>query len=214
MRGEGHALSGDDGELIDLLIDAIRAGDDWRDLVFWIVFAVGGSVGQFALERDNPPVPGSVGEIDQATHEVLSEDAYFEAIRGRLREITLSGLREDVLVRGVRDDIAAQLGSLADFGRGQQRRDAIKEHLEGFAGDPGEFRNFLAQANPLAAYLSDDEIEEDRLRMLSRFDPDPDGELRRLAQRDRWAVVVQGSLSDEELSVWLDANSQRKLRDR
>ena len=44
-------VSGDEGELIELLIDAIKADDDWRDLVFWIVFAVfGGSVSQFVLE--------------------------------------------------------------------------------------------------------------------------------------------------------------------
>ena len=203
-------LFGDDGELIGRLIEVVNTDGRWYDLAWYLVFAVSGR----RLDEIHPvsgvePCPVTVGEVWRRTHEVVSRAAYFDAIRDRLTQLVQSGLREDVLVRALRDDLTIRLREFTEVDDTNRRREDMRRDLERRASNPSEvarFRETMAESDPeRAASLSDDELAAEIRTLGDRLTPIPiEGELRAWADHDQWVESIEAVLSDEAINTWLE----------
>jgi len=176
--GVGHARGGDrgeQGELIDRLItllDNDALGEHmWYSVSRYAQMFIGGA----ALNRVDPdtgeePAPGSVGELMRRGRQVLSREQWFEVIRGRLGDLVQSGMSKAFLVRSVRDSIRRMLDySGAEIGESERDRAEMRERIQRMLEDSAElavFRTLLADADPSAEALSDDEVSA-RLRRIA-----------------------------------------------
>ena len=212
------AVSGDDGELIARLIGVVNIDGRWYELSWYLVFAVGGRrLDEILPDTGVEPTPGSVGEELRRTHELVSRAAFFDAIGDRLTQLVRSGLREDVLVRALRDDLTARLREFTEVEDANRRREELRQNLEQRASDPVEvarFREAMAESDPeRAAALTDDELAAEIRRLGERLSPIPiEGELRAWAEHDQWIESIEAVLSDEAINKWLQQYTQNALR--
>lgn len=145
------AIVGENAELIDKLLLAVNSSD-WEEFSWILVFAVGGEPAGLTAETGRNYPPGSVGAKVKATHRVVDRGEYFACIRSRLLDLVRSGLREDVLVRALRDDIGRLLRTfVGGTEEAQQGRAKMKADLERRAADPqfiARWRAKLAEEDP------------------------------------------------------------------
>jgi hypothetical protein len=157
--------------------------------------------------------PGTVGAELAKTHTVVSRAEYFAAIRRRLVELVDSGIREDVLIGGLRDDVSRRLRSMAGTERTGSNRSATRADLERWAQDSDKiarFRARMARSDPSYASRSDDEVAKDLREMADRIEPVPlEQELVLWAVADRWNDRVALLISDEALGEWLDQHGKK-----
>lgn len=209
--------TGIDGELVDRLIGAVNShDDDWVDLSWFLVFAVGGAE-LWAAEPDTgrDPPPGSVGAERRKTRQLLSRPAYVERVRERLMSLVRSGVREDFLVRAVRDELTTNRQEFADTEGASTRREEMRARIERDASSPeavAAFRAALSRSDPEAASLTDADISE-RLRRMAGSEllgpMSPRAEQEAWARVARWNDQVAARLSDRALAVWFDRHGRR-----
>ena len=206
---------GHQGELVDRLIAAVNApdDDDWRELLFYVVATIGGSELAKVLPDDgHEPPPGSYGADLRKTHPLVSRDTYVELVRVRLLRLVTSGLREDFLVRGLRDEITTRCQHLADTEEGDTRREELRGDLRSMSRDPEKiaaFRSAIARRDPAASQLTDDEIAA-RIRSLQQVI----GPIQRASAQEHWDRVTRWNekaitISDQAISVWFDKYLRR-----
>lgn len=209
-------IVGESGELIERLVDATNS-NDWHELSWILVFAVGGEPARVEPDTGHEYPAGSVGAERRKTHRVVSRDEFFALIRTRLLEVVRLGLREDVLVRGLRDEITRQLRSFADMEEGSERRAKTKAKLERRAADPdfiARFRAEMARKDPTVAAMSDQQIAETFLNMAERLAPVPlERELDLWATVDRWVGRADDVISDAVIDLWIDRFADRITRE-
>jgi hypothetical protein len=207
-------IKGAQGELIDRLIallngDALGEGM-WYNVGRYAQMFLGGA----ALNRVDPdtgeePAPGSLGELIRRARQVVSREQWFDVIRGRLDDLVQSGMYEAFLVRSIRDSIRRFLDySGADIAEGERNRAEMREKIQRMLEDPAElaaFRTLLADADPSAEVLSDDEVYA-RLRNMaesSLFRPtSADDATERWVVLDNWDRQVDALLPDRVFSEW------------
>lgn len=205
-----NGLEGRPGELLDRLVelldnDALGEGA-WYDLSFRVSFLVGGRALNRVLPDRGPPVPGSVGEMIRQQHEVVSREGYFELVRERLGQLVRYGVEEAFLVRSLKADIRQYLESMADIETVNRKREAHRMEIERIAEDPvaiAEFRAAVADRDPLAESLSDDEIAA-RLRNMTRLlhSASPDEAVNKWALLEHWNQQAAYLLPETLISEW------------
>ena len=172
--------AGTPGELIDRLVAAVNAadGDDWVDNAFWVAFALGGGELLSAIPDSGHVYPeGTIGALHRETHELVSREEYFELMKTRLTALVESGLREDVLIRAIRDDLTIRCQEFAQTEAGNTRREEFGKFLVDAAANPegiARFTEVLAEdeegqpANDadIAARLKDMAQSEDLARYV------------------------------------------------
>lgn len=209
-------IIGESGELVERLVEAVNS-NDWQELSWILVFAVGGEPTRVDPDTGHNYPAGSVGAERRKTHRVVSRDEYFKLIGARLTEVVRFGLREDVLVRGLRDEITRQMRSFADMEQGHERRAETKANLERRAADPdfiARFREEMATKDPTIAAMSDQQIAENFLSMAERLAPVPlERELDLWATVDRWVSRADDLISDAVIDQWLDRFVERVTRE-
>lgn len=209
-------IEGNPGELVDRFVDAVNAPDehDWQNLSFFVVATIGGEELASAVPDTGPPVPGSYGERLRETHTVVGREDYFHLIAVRLYRLVASGLREDFLVRALRDELTARCQGLARTEEGDTRVEELRTSIERGAKDPvriADFRARLAARDPEAARMTDAEVA-DRLRSLaSHLQP-----ISHESAKDRWASVERWAthaeaVSDAVIAEWWDKYSKQLM---
>jgi hypothetical protein len=150
--------------------------------------------------------------MQRQTHEVVSREKWFELIRKRLSELVTDGLEEAFLVRSVRDAVREMLAHLADTGTGDRNREQMRTFIEQQAEDPARitaFRALLAETEPSAETLSDDEIAEQLRSMTRRLQPvSADEAARHWTTLARWDQQAAELLPDAVFDEW----RRRRLR--
>lgn len=210
---------GADGELVDRLLAAVNSSHDrdWVELGWFLIFAVGGAE-LMAIEPDTgrEPPPGSVGEKRRKTSELVTRSSYIDRIRRRLLSMVRSGVREDFLVRALRDDLTAHCHEFARTEAANTRREEFRARIERGAASAetlAAFRASLAEDDPAAALLNDDQIAQ-RLRDMASSDllkpMSRENEQDAWDRTSRWNDQVAAAVSDQALAVWMD----RRVRDR
>jgi len=145
-------------------------------------------------------------------HQVVSRDEYLSRIRERLAALVLSGVREDFLVRALRNELTAHMQTYAQTEATKDKREARQEEMEQHARDPkfiAVFREGMAKRDPEAAKLSDQAIAG-RLRDMARWAGKPmsrEEEEKAWASSARW-IERSKVVSDEVLEKWLDRYAQ------
>ncbi len=87
-----------------------------------LVFPAGGRrLNEIVPDTGVEPPPGSVGEQERRAHVLVSRAEHFQAIEDRLAQLVQSGLREDVLVRALRDDLTIRLREYAEVDEANER---------------------------------------------------------------------------------------------
>lgn len=169
------ALMGTHGELVDRLVAAVDSPEDndWIELGWFMAFMIGGKdLHAVAPDTGHVPAPGTVGARERATHRVASRQEYMQMAHRRLMDLIDSGLREDLLVRAVRDELTHVLQEYARTEDADTRREETRSHIEQTASNPEQiaaFRDSLARVDPEASSMSDDEIAG-RLREMAMSD--------------------------------------------
>lgn len=208
---------GVDSELVDRLIAAVNSPHerDWLNMVWFLVFAVGGDeLDRLEPDSGHEPRPGSVAAERRARLQLVSRDAYFRHIRNRLTQLVRSGVREDFLVRALRDELTTNCQILANTEAGNTKREELRESLERRALDPefiAVFRARLAAKDPAAGLLSDDEVG-DRLRnMASMTEPMSKADEQEAWNRaTRWNEQAE-AVSDRVIVLWKDRYAMRAI---
>jgi hypothetical protein len=207
---------GIDGELIDRLLAAVNSPHDrdWVDLGWYLVFTVGGDeLHAIVPDTGDEPAPGTVGEEIRKTHEVVTRDVYFRRMRMRLMRLVDSGVREDFLVRSVREELTAHRQEFAQTEGADTRREELRNKLEQPTPERiAGFRAALARKDPGAELLTDEQIS-DRLReMAARVPP-----ISREHAQDAWERASRwndqaAAVSDHVIALWRDRYDTRMLR--
>jgi hypothetical protein len=210
-------IEGLPGELVDRLLNCDAPNEtEWRNVAFYASFFLGGkTLHDVIADTGVDPVPGSVGELQRQQHELVSRARYFELIRHRVGELIASGLEEAFLVRSTRDAIRRELEHLADIGTGDRNRAKIRDFLERRAGDPAEvaaFRALLAETDPSAEALTDEQVAAKLRDSASRIPPaSPDDALSRWASFSHWDEHAATLLPDAVFDEW-HHRTLRRLR--
>src|SRR5437588_8237635 len=124
-----------DGELVDRFLAAVD-DRDWYDLGWFIVYAVGGAeLDSVVPDTGEKPKPGTIGAKMHSTHRVVGHDEYFARMRQRLTALVRSGLREDLLVRALRDEVTTHFQRFAQTEAANTRRKELADDLERTAAD-------------------------------------------------------------------------------
>ena len=212
--------AGLDGELIDRLVAAINSPrePDWEDLAWYTTFAVGGPELQGIVpEPGDEPMPGTVGAKMLETLQPVSREEYFRRIRARLTHLVRSGLREDLIVRALRDELTADLQKVANTEVGDTRREELRAEIQHAADSPeaiARFRASLSKKDPEVASLTDEQVS-DRLRHLAEGDlmnPTSANEAqKRWARVARWQEDIE-AVSDQMLELWRDRYLRRATK--
>jgi hypothetical protein len=205
---------GEPGELIDRLItllDNDALGERmWYNVGQYTQMYLGGTaLSRIDVDTGEEPTPGSVGELIRRGRHVVSREQWFEVIRGRLEDLVRSGMYEVFLVRSVRDSIRRSLDyTEANIAEGERNRAETREHIQRMLEEPAEFaafRTMLADADPSAGALSDDEVYG-RLRDMSESRPlrpaSVDNASKRWVMLDSWDRQVETVLPDRVFSEW------------
>jgi len=219
MKGAGKRpdeVKGVPGELIDRFIWAIDSPSehDWSNLGFYVRFALGGD--QFAgIDPDTgkEPAPGTVGAKRRETRRVVSRDEYISRMEDRLAELVLSGVREDFLVRALRDELTGHVRWFADVEEGTTRRQEMKESIERDIQDPdflANYRKLMARRDPEAGKLDDKTLIE-RLRDTAEHIGKP---VSREQEREAWEASERWNeraavISDDVLATWRERFGKR-----
>jgi hypothetical protein len=220
MTTEGIAdLQGLPTELIERLIEAVDSPyqDDWYEVAWYLVFAIGGkALAKIDPDTGSEPPPGSVGAMMRETLDLVTRQEYFDAIQNRLAEIVLSGVREDFVIRSLRDELTRQVGSLADdTAHGSEKREERVAKLRSWAEDPAmiaRFRDGVAKDDPKAASMTDEEVAEQLREMAAELGPiQLETELDRWAAVERWTARAEALVSDTIIDEWLDRYSMRVI---
>lgn len=209
-------IEGLPGELVERLMAAVNPpkGSDWTELTWWLVFAIGGDrlsgiIPDFGLT----PAPGTEGSELRKYHQLVNRDVYLNEIENRLVGLVKSGLREDVLVMALRDELTRQLKGQSDTDRANERRQATREIILRNAEDPdtiAKFRAHVAQDNPEYLVPTDAQVAEQFRSMANKLLPIPlEGELDLWARLDRWTERANSLISDETIAEWLDKYAKR-----
>jgi hypothetical protein len=207
-----NEVEGRPGELLDRLIELLNSdelgNDEWYNVSSWATYFVGGQTLRNVVPDTGPPMPGSVGEMRRQQHAVVSREEYFELIRERLGDLVADGLEEAFLVRSVRDAVRAMLESMADVGKGDRNREEMRTLLEQQAEDPAAiaaFRAMLAERNPSAETLSDEEVAA-RLRDMARLPhlqpTSPEEATQKWTVLTRWDQQAASLLPDAVFDEW------------
>jgi hypothetical protein len=199
---------GVDGELVDRLISAVNSSHerDWLNIVWFLVFAVGGDdLDRLEPDSGREPSPGSVAAERRTRLQLVSRDAYFRHIRNRLMQLVQSGVREDFLVRALRDELTTNCQMLANTEAGNTKREELRDSLERRATDPefiAVFRARLAAKDPSAALLTDDEVGARLRNMASMTEPMSKADEQEAWNRAaRWNEQAE-ALSDRVIALW------------
>lgn len=213
-----NEVQGTDGELIDRFMTVIDSGDDdeWTLLAILVAFTIGGR----ELDRAVPdtgaqPIPGTMGAIIRETHGPLRRNEYFGCIRRRLVDLVESGVREDFLIRALRDDLTVHLQEFAQTEAADTRREKTRAQLESDAADPqriADFRARLAGTDPDAANATDEELAEQLRGLAASLAP-----ISREQRQKAWAQITRWNrrteaLSDHALATWAEIVSSRASR--
>ncbi len=163
---------GDDGELGDLLLDAISPPGDpsSADVGWFFVHTIGGGELLNIVPDTGRAVPGSLGELIRKTHTLVKREQFMSRIRRRLTSLIASGFREDFLVRAIRDEFSTWLQQLARTEAADTRRNEMRSDLEQIASDPqwlAEYRRHAQQRDSEIVQLTDEQLA-DRLMGLAR----------------------------------------------
>ena len=206
---------GESGELVELLVEAVNS-DNWLELAWFLAFAIGGEPMRVEPDTGRDYPPGSVGAELRRTRQTVSRDMYFTIIRNRLRECVEFGIREDVLVYGLRDEITRQLKSFANSEQGNERRAKMKANLEHSAADSdfiAQFRKNMARQDPSVASMTDQQISDILLSMAERMAPIPiERELELWTSVDRWVSRTKEMISDVIIDEWFEKFAERASR--
>jgi len=202
---------GDDGELVARLLGAVFSPEDrdWIDLGIFLAHAVGGDELDRVMPDDGrDPVPGTMGAVMRKTAEVVSRDEYSRRVASRILSLVRSGVREDFLVRALRDELTATLQHMAQTEGGSLRRETDAASMQETANDPGaiaSFRRSLAKRDPEAAKLNDEEIAKG-LQEAAAYIGKPvsnEQEQEMWARSTRWNERAQ-AVSDRVIAIWHD----------
>jgi hypothetical protein len=200
-----NEIKGLPGELIERLVTLIDSDDfgpsaSWHQQADYLVFAVGGEDLQAVTpDTGNTYEPGTIGAVHLATHEVLSRADFFGVLRERLAVLVNAGLREDFLVRSLRDELRRQLRTFVPDEASAWRRQQTKEHLE-------------RSAENLS--VVDTELAERLRRMACKFSPVPLEEERDAwLDMDRWDERAEGLLSNIVIEEWFRRYGDRVIRE-
>ena len=206
-----NEIRGAGGELVERLIEAVnsRHAFDWLTMGHQLVFAIGGrELVRITPDTGSLPAPGSYGERRQRTHEVVSRDVYFHAIRHRLLDLVASGVREDVLVRALRNELTRQAHQFADGEGANARRKETRERFDRAADDPAmlaDLRERMAKLDPEVALWSDDQVAENVKSLAQLLGPiPPEVQMVSWLAAFRWEQQVAALVSDAALAEWLD----------
>ena len=211
-------LKGDAGELVTRLVDAVFSPEDrdWIDLGIFLAHAVGGDgLDRIMPDDGSETVPGTMGALMRKTAEVVSRDEYSRRVASRILGLVRSGVREDFLVRALRDELTATMQHMAQTEGGSLRRETDAASMRATADDPAAIathRGSLAKRDPEAAMLTDEEIAK-RLREAAAYLGKPvpkEQELDRWARSTRWNERAQ-AVSDRVIAIWDARNTERLL---
>jgi hypothetical protein len=216
MAADDHMpdLQGTPGELVERLVVAIDDADQWQEYAWHAVFAVGGKW-LLTIEPDNGRIPlaGSVGAQLRRTHQLVSRASYMKALANRLEELVLTGLREDVLVRAVRNELERELAEQADMSGTNDRRASTKETLERRAADSDFLERFQvdnAGRDPTLANLTAEQMAEHLRDMADRLQPPPiEVTVDSWGRLQRWQERTATYVSDKTLARWVELRALR-----
>lgn len=205
---------GVDGELVDRLISAMDSPrePEWKSIAWYTAYAIGGpELEGIAPEPREEPMPGTLGAMMLEQLKPVSRVEYFRRIKARLTHLVLSGFREDLLVRALRDELTANFQRLANTEVGDTRRDEFRADIEQAATTPEGIAEFRASSkDPEVASLTDEQLA-DRIRRLADFMTP----MSREEAQKRWDRVASWqedteAISDHNLELWRHHHSLRK----
>ena len=205
-------IEGLQGELIDRLIRVLNndalGGSLWYDVGVWAQALVGGAGAAALPDIGQEPVSGTVGVLMMRGRQRVSRDEWFERLEGRLSELVLSGMDEAFLVRGIRDEIRRKLAHAGDAGSVDRDRAELRMHIRHLLDDPASlsaFRADVAERDPSAAVLSDDEFSARLQRILEGpgFRPISAGDAADwVSALTCWDAQVFSLLSNDVIDLW------------
>lgn len=115
------------------------------------------------------------------------------------------GLREDVLVRAIRDEVTRFLDTVVGDTEAEARRKARREYIVRALEDVPEHRRRLEESGTDDPEMTDLQVREILNTMLARLEPPTiEQELERVRLRGGWLQRRDALLSDEVLKTWLD----------
>lgn len=206
-----------DGELIDRLLAAMDSPrePEWESVAWYTAYAIGGpELEGIAPDPGKEPTPGTLGAKMLEQLEPISRAEYFRRIRARLAQLVRSGVREDLIVRALREELTTDFQTLANTEVGDTRREELRAEIQQAADSPeaiARFRGSLSKKDPEVATLTDEQVS-DRLRNLA--EADLMGPTSREEAQKRWDRVARWqedteTVSDHNLELWRHRNSLR-----
>jgi hypothetical protein len=214
-------VAGAPGELIQRLLAAVLhlKASDCYELTRLLVSAIGyDQQSEFSFGTDvNSIVVSKDEELPRADKNQIRRGLW-EGIEDQLLKLTHFGLREDLLVRALRDELTRRLEAQVSTTHTNNRRKQIGTGLESWVGDPkniAEFRIEVGKTSPEYLLLNDEEIAERILEMVNTLPPlQVEDELDALCRIDRWTTIANESISDTTIEQWYDQYSKRTHYDR
>jgi hypothetical protein len=201
------------GELIDRLIAAMDSPREleWESVAWYTAYAIGGlELDGIAPEPREEPTPGTVGAKMLEQLKPVSRVEYFRRIKARLAQLVRSGVREDLLVRALRDELTDDFQKLANTEVADSHREEFRADIEQAATSPEGIAKFRAGSKDPAVVSLTDEQVADRIRRLADFM----GPTSREEAQKRWDRVARWqkdieTVSDHNLELWRHRNSLR-----
>lgn len=205
--------------MIDRLVAALDSSDgrEWLELAWVVSFALGGEeLTTVVPDNGDDPVPGTMGDVIRRTHTPVGRDEYFSRVRRRLEALVRAGMREDFLVRALRDEVTARVQGFARTEEANTRREELRAGLERTASDPdaiASFRAHLAETDPDATGLDDEEVTARLQDLASTMRPMATSDEQEAWNRARWwQDTVSRLISDTALATWLDKRADKVIR--
>jgi hypothetical protein len=219
MAAPTDDLKGAQGELVTRLVAAVFAPEDrdWMDLGIFLANLVGGDELDNVMPDDRKEhAPGTVGALMHKTATLVGRREYSERAAARILQLVRSGVREDFLVRALRDELTATMHHMAHTEVGNTRRKADAARMQETVQDPAaieSFRRSWAKTDPEAAKLSDEEIAKQLGETAERFGKP----MSRKEEQDHWARSTRWSsraqaVSDQVIETWRNRNMALMLQ--
>ena len=180
-------VSGSDQELVDRLV-LVCSGQDER----WAFDNLAMLAGSTGLEP-----PGRAWYPDQ----------YRALVVENLMQFVRLGLREDLLVRALRDELGRFWVRRADVGPRDRDLQQIRELMEHARDNPVDYVGLFGDS--VAEVIARVESMLAGSPFLRQIDADD--ATQRWAEVTTWRDLVERHLSDEVLSRWLDARWHREI---
>ena len=144
---------GEGSELTERLVEAVNTNDwpelswfpsqrhtkcsglpvntnDWPELSWFLVSAVEDDYVRVALDPGRDYLPGSVDTERRSTNQTVSRYEYLSLIRNRRFESIGFGIRKNMLVHELSDEITSHLRPLHNTDQGNERRIRMKTNLK------------------------------------------------------------------------------------